>query len=439
MVKEPQDLSEFAAAPSEGDGRISTMAAGLVGSEILKIAGDIRELGRAGVEVCNLTVGDFKPAQFPIPELLAQGIRDALAAGQTNYPPSNGVLELREAVRAFYERELGLGYTTDSVLVAGGGRPCIYAAYRALVDAGDTVVYPVPSWNNNHYCHMLGATKLPITCGVDNNFLPTREAVIESLPKARMLCLNSPLNPTGTAFSREALLGICEAIVAENHRRERSGERPLYLLFDHIYWMLTFEGVEHYTPPQLVPEMARWTVFVDGISKAFAATGVRVGWSVGPVDVIQRMSAFLGHVGAWAPRAEQLATVAMLEDPAAVAEFHAGFKAGVLSRLRRLYRGLRELREAGLPVDAIAPMGAIYLTVRVHPFGKTTPEGKTLETNEDVRKYLLDAARVAVVPFQAFGTGDAGQGWFRLSVGAVGEQEIDDALPRVGAALKALT
>ena len=437
-MTEPQDLTEFAAAPSDRGGRVSTMAAGLIGSEILKIAGDIQALQREGVEVCNLTVGDFRPAQFRIPDKLEQGIRDALAAGQTNYPPSNGLLELREAVQRFYARELGLGYTTDSVLIAGGGRPCIYAAYRALVDAGDTVAYPVPSWNNNHYCHMLGATKLPITCGVESSFLPTREAVIESLPKARMLCLNSPLNPTGTAFTKDALQGICEAIVDENRRREQTGARPLYLLFDHIYWTLTFAGVEHFTPPQLVPEMARWTVFVDGISKAFAATGVRVGWAVGPVDVIGRMSAILGHVGAWAPRAEQLATVRLLDDPDAIARFHAGFKAGVLGRLQRLHEGFTKLRDEGLPVDAIAPMGAIYLTVRVAPFGKTTPGGALLETNEDVRKYLLDAARVAVVPFQAFGTGDAGQGWFRLSVGAVSEDEIDAALPRLAAALGAL-
>ena len=441
-MTDPQDVRAFAASPSPtapgAAGRISTMASGLIGSEILKIAADIRTLQAEGVEVCNLTVGDFSPKQFPIPDELAAGIRDALAAGHTNYPPSNGLVELREAVQRFYARELGLDYTTDSVLIAGGGRPCIYATYRAVVDAGDTVAYPVPSWNNNHYCHMLGATKLPITCGVESSFLPTREAVIESLAKARLLCLNSPLNPTGTAFTRDALRGICEAIVDENHRREQAGARPLYLLFDHIYWTLTFAGVEHYTPPQLVPEMARWTIFVDGISKAFAATGVRVGWAVGPVDVISRMSAILGHVGAWAPRAEQLATVGLLDDPDAIARFLGGFKAGVLDRLQRLHRGFAELRDAGLPVDAIAPMGAIYLTVRVHPFGKRTPSGELLETNEDVRKYLLDAARMAVVPFQAFGTGDAGEGWFRLSVGAVSSQDIDAALPRLAEALKAL-
>jgi aspartate aminotransferase len=440
MSSKVQDLSEFAAAPpTEGAaGRVSTMASGLIGSEILKIAGDIRELVREGVEVCNLTVGDFDPRQFPIPNVLEQGICDALAAGQTNYPPSNGIPELREAVREFYARELGLRYPLESFLIAGGARPCIYGTYRAVVDPGDTVAYPVPSWNNNHYCHMVGAAKLEIDCGPATKFLPTREAVLECLPKARLLCLNSPLNPTGTAFDSDSLRDICEAIVAENHRRERAGDKPLYLLYDHIYWMLTFDNVEHVTPPQLVPEMARWTVFIDGISKSFAATGVRVGWAVGPVDVIKRMTSVLGHVGAWAPRAEQVASVALLEDREAIADYHQGFKAGILNRLRRLYDGFEAMRAQGLPVEAVPPMGAIYLTVKIAPFGKRTPAGKPLSNNEDVRKYLLDAARVGLVPFQAFGVGDSGAGWFRLSVGAVGEQEIADALPRIAEALVAL-
>src|SRR5690606_16211752 len=171
MPTSVQDLTEFAAAPGAALGRVSTMASALVGSEILKIAGDIRELMAAGVEVCNLTVGDFDPKQFPVPALLDSGIRDALAAGQTNYPPSNGIPELREAVRNFYERELGLRYSSDSVLIAGGARPCIYATYRAVVDPGETVAYPIPSWNNNHYCHMIGATKRVIDCGYESKFL----------------------------------------------------------------------------------------------------------------------------------------------------------------------------------------------------------------------------------------------------------------------------
>jgi aspartate aminotransferase len=208
-------------------------------------------------------------------------------------------------------------------------------------------------------------------------------------------------------------------------------------MYDHIYWMLRFGGTEHVTPPQLLPEMARYTIFVDGISKAFAATGLRVGWALGPADVIARMSAVLGHVGAWPPRAEQVATVALLDGPEAAREFHARFLRELGTRLDRLHQGFQALRGRGLPVDSIPPMGAIYLTVRINPFGRRTPAGHELRTNDDIRRYALEAAGVAMVPFQAFGSLDE-DGWFRLSVGAVSEAEIEEALPRLANALAAL-
>jgi aspartate aminotransferase len=433
-----QDLTAHATATGEApERRMSKMAGALIGSEILKIAADIRALVAQGHKVCNLTVGDFNPQQFPIPEKLHQAVLRALEQHETNYPAANGQLELRQALQRFYERELGLRYPLDSFLVAGGARPVIYGTYRTLVDEGDTVIYPVPSWNNNHYVHMCGARGVQVLCGPETRFLPTGEALLAELPNARLVCLNSPLNPTGTAIDPEALRGICEAILAENHKREASGQRPVYLMYDHIYWMLCFGGTHHVTPPGLCPEMARYTIFVDGISKAFAATGLRVGWAVGPVDVIRQMSAVIGHVGAWAPRPEQVATVELLDDPRAIRDYHRGFLSGVEARLDLLHRGFQALKNEGLPVDSIPPMGAIYLTVRIVPFGQTTPSGQVLRTNEDVRKYVLTDAGIGIVPFQAFGVpGD--DGWFRLSVGAVSEGDIKAALPRLAAAMSAL-
>jgi aspartate aminotransferase len=433
----PPALDLTAAARLAGPRRASEMAAGLVASEILRIAGQIRALVRAGTPICNLTVGDFDPRQFPIPARLRAGITAALEAGETNYPPSDGVPELRQSVQRYYRRELGLDYPVESVLIAGGARPVIYAIYRAVVDAGDRVVYPLPSWNNTHYVHMLGATGVPVPCSSANRFLPTAEELAPELRTARLLCLNSPLNPTGTAIAPEALRDICDAIVAENARREQGGERPLYLMYDHIYWPLCVGGTRHATPPALVPAMARYTIFVDGISKAFAATGVRVGWAVGPVDLIERMSAILGHVGAWAPRAEQVATAALLDDPAGCAEYNAGFIAGIQRRLDAMYQAFQRMKAKGLPVDVIAPMGAIYLSARIHPFGKRTREGAVLATNEQVRAWILAAAQIGMVPFQAFGVPDE-SGWFRLSVGAVSEAQIAEAVPRLEAALLTL-
>lgn len=428
------DLSSFVRPREGAPRRAASMAEKLVGSEILKIAAEIRALIAKGQTVCNLTVGDFDPKQFPIPKALRQAIVDAYDAGETNYPPSNGMPDLRNAVQRFYERELGLRYPLESILIASGARPVIYGIYRAVVDEGDTVLYPVPSWNNNHYVTMVGARGESIPCDADTRFLPTREGLLGHLPKARLICLNSPLNPTGTAMSRDSVLAISEAIVKENESRQARGERPVYLMYDHIYWMLTSRGTEHVTPPALVPEMARYTIFVDGISKAFAATGVRVGWCVGPTDVVDRMSAILGHVGAWAPRAEQVATAKLLEQPEGYHAYLSELKGGIEARLDALHRAFQDMKSRGLAVDSLSPEGAIYLTVRIAPFGKTTPSGTELKTNEDVRRFVLDAAGIGIVPFQAFGVmGETG--WFRLSIGAVSLRDIEDAMPRLAEAL----
>jgi aspartate aminotransferase len=418
--------------------RISRMAQGLAGSDILRIANEIRAMAATGRAVCDLTIGDFGPDQFKIPARLSEAIQQAVASGQTNYPPTNGLTELRQTVRDFYARELHLDYPLESVMIASGGRPLVYALYRAVCDPGDRVVYAVPSWNNHHYSHMVGAESVVIEGRPEDRFMPTRTQIERALPGARIVCLNSPLNPSGTAISRESLLAICEAILTENDGRERRGERPAYLLYDQIYWMLSFGGIEHVTPPGLLPEMARYTLLVDGISKAFAATGLRVGWGFGPVDVIARMAAILGHIGAWAPRPEQVGTIALLRDEKALREHREAFGLAVGARLDRLHRGIAALEAEGLPVRSLSPMGAIYLTAHMALQGRSTPAGQRLRTNEDVRRYLLEAAAFGVVPFEAFGARGQ-EGWFRLSVGAVGLAEIDEGLSRVAKAIRALS
>jgi aspartate aminotransferase len=414
----------------------SQMAGGLIGSEILKIAADIRAMVAEGHTICNLTVGDFNSKYFPIPTPFRKSIEAALEAGETNYPPSDGMLQLRKAVKSFYERRLGLDYPLESFIITSGARPAIYATYQTLIDEGDKVVYPIPSWNNNHYCHISRATSESVICRAEDAFLPTREILEGSLTDAKLLSLCSPLNPCGTAFTQEALEGICDLVLEENAAREKT-DRPLFIMYDQVYWMLTFGDTVHYNPVSLRPELAPYTIFVDGISKAFAATGVRVGWTVAPPDIAGAMSNILGHIGAWAPRAEQIATAALLLDDDAIDGYHTHMISEIESRLNLLFDGIRELGEDGLPASAIPPMGAIYLTAQFDLIGRRTPSGTTLKTNEDIRKYLLSSARLAVVPFQAFGSKEE-TGWFRLSVGAVSIDEIGEMLPRLRKALEAL-
>src|SRR5262245_29309643 len=417
-----------------GDEQLSKLSRGLIGSEVLRIAAEIRTLIAQGQAVCNLTVGDFDPREFHPPDRLLTGVQKALASGHTNYPPSNGTLELRQAVARFYAREFGLEYPVESVLVAGGARPLIYATYRALVDPGDRVAYPVPSWNNNHYCYLTGARGLPIEVGRDSAFHPTPAQVREVLPDIRLLALCTPLNPTGTAIDPEALAAISRDIVEENARRRSRGERPVFLMFDQVYWSLEFDRMSPLTPPLLVPEVTPYTILLDAISKSLASTGLRVGWSLANPLVTQRMSDLLGHVGAWAPKAEQIATAEFIDDHDAFHAFRMEMHQKLRARLERLHRGFMALKARGLPVDAVGPEGTLYLSANVNLFGRSL-DGVRMENNEDIRKTLLTAAGIAVVPFQAFGLARE-DGWFRLSVGAVSLDAIEQGLGRLGGMLE---
>ena len=415
--------------------RASKIAGSLVGSEILKIAADVRALAASGRDICNLTVGDFSPTEFRIPEALEHGIVEALHRGETNYPPSDGTLPLREAIRSLYGRELGFTPELASVIVTAGSRPGIYSTYTTLLDPGDKVVYPTPSWNNNHYVHLAAAQGVCVPCDASTNFLPTRQMLEGAVRGARLLALCSPLNPTGTAFTADALRAICDLVIEENGRRG-AGERPLYLMYDQVYWTLTFGDTKHVHPIEVRPEVAPYTIYVDGISKAFAATGVRVGWIVAPVDIAASMSAVLGHVGAWAPKAEQSAVAALLGDDAAMRSYRTSIVAGVRERLDALYNGISDMRDLGCPVEVLTPEGAIYLSARFALRGRSAPDGAVLKTDEDVRVYLLHSAGVALVPFQAFGVTED-SGWYRLSVGAVSMAQIATMLPRLQAAITA--
>ncbi|MDO6390956.1 aminotransferase class I/II-fold pyridoxal phosphate-dependent enzyme [Pontibacter sp. BT731] len=415
---------------------VSKMAQNLIGSEIIKLAGEVNAMIAKGDQICNLTIGDFDPKIYPIPGELRAGIAEAYAEGHTNYPPANGVAVLRKAVADFTRDRLGLAYSENDILIAGGSRPLIYATYLALVDPGDKVVFPTPSWNNNHYCHLSGATPVMVETSPDNNFMPTAADVASSLKGATLLALCSPLNPTGTMFSKKDLEDICDLVIAENKSRG-AGEKPLYILYDQIYWMLTFGEHQHYDPVNLRPELRDYTIYIDGTSKCFAATGVRVGYAFGPTVVIDKMKAILGHVGAWAPKAEQMATARFLHQTDAVDVFLDEFKHDVRASLDMLYHAFKDLKNEGYNVDAIEPMGAIYLSAKLDLAGKTTPSGQLLQTSKDISFYILEEAKLAVVPFSAFGSAPE-LAWFRLSVGGASLESIKDSLGRLREALQKL-
>ncbi len=417
--------------------KLSQLSETLIGSEIVKLGNEIKEKIKQGNKIYNFTIGDFDSSIFPIPSELQKEIIEAFNLRYTTYPPADGIFELREAVAKFLSEREGLNYTTNEILIAAGGRPLIYAAYRAIVDKGEKVIYPVPSWNNNHYVHFTEGQHIMIEAKKENNFMPTAAEIAPHIKGASLIALCSPLNPTGTTFTKEELEAICDLVIAENQSR-REDEKKLYLLYDQIYWTLTFGETNHYDPVSLRPPMKEYTIFIDGISKAFAATGVRVGWSMGPAHLIAKMKAINSHVGAWSPMAEQHATANYLKQSKAIDNYFTIFKSEISERLNRIYDGFIQLKREGYAVDAVAPQAAIYLTIQLNLAGKQTASGKKLERQTDVTDYLLDEAKLAVVPFSSFGA-SADSSWYRLSVGTCKKEEITEMLKKLKDALRHLS
>ncbi len=416
-----------------GNHTLSHLAETLIASEIVRLGATIKEKIRQGNHIYNYTIGDFDSTQFPIPGLLLEEIIQAYREGKTTYPAAEGELELRKAVSDFISAYQSVHYSTNEILISAGGRPLIYSVYRTIVDKGDKVIYPVPSWNNNHYIHFTEGEHVVIEATKENNFMPTAAQIAPHVKGAAMLALCSPLNPTGTTFKKEELEAICDLVIAENETR-KEGEKKLYLMFDQIYWALTFGETKHYNPVALRPKMKAYTVFIDGISKAFAATGVRVGWAMGPEELIVKMRSLNSHIGSWAPMAEQHAVARFLTNDNEVQSFLDHFKSEVDIRLRKIYEGFQQLKKDGFPVDAIIPQAAIYLTVQINLVGKKTAEGLLLKEQHDVTAYLLSEAKLALVPFSAFGA-DKDNNWYRISVGCCKKEEIETMFSKLREAL----
>ncbi|MES2591540.1 MAG: aminotransferase class I/II-fold pyridoxal phosphate-dependent enzyme [Bacteroidota bacterium] len=416
---------------------VSKLAENIIGSEIIKLAAEVNEKIKKGEKIHNLTIGDFNSKIFPIPSELKQAIIDAYIDDQTNYPAADGMLELRQAVSKLLMERGNLDYKSDEIVIAGGARPVIYAIFKALVDEGDTVVFPVPSWNNNHYTYLNNAKQVLIETSPSTNFMPTAADLKPHISSANLIALCSPLNPTGTTFRKNDLEEICDLILEENKIRTAKGVKPLYLMYDQIYWALTHGTTIHYEPVSLRPEMKNYTVFVDGISKSLAATGVRVGWAMGPKKIIEKIKMILTHVGAWAPKAEQVATAVYLNNLENYDVFLDDIKTKINDRLVGFYKGFQTLKTEGFKVDAIVPEAAIYLTVQFALHGKKTAEGKILHSTQDVTKYILDEAKVALVPFYAFGA-SPDSSWYRLSVGTCKLEDVTTVIENLRTALKKL-
>ena len=414
------------------DWYLSEMANGIERSRILSIATDVRKLKEDGKEVTAFTVGDFSPEHFAVPSRFIDELSKAVKSNETNYPPAAGLPELRKQLADWMTQKYRYNVEPEGVIVGSGARPVLYASFRLFLSPGEGLAHGVPAWNNHYYVHLNDAVGIPIKGTSESRFLPTAEAIKERISDIRVLILNSPLNPTGTCFSKEELTKICDVIIHENNRRRNNDEKPLMLVYDQVYSTMTANGVEHHHPVALRPEMFDYTITLDAISKSLSATGLRLGWMTLPPKLAAPVVALIGHMGAWPARPIQIAASKTYESHKYLEDFFTELDSKIEQRMNILFNRLSEMKNRGIPVDFIPPQGGIYLSTRFNLFNLLG-----VETNEEIREWLLEMPGIAVIPFQAFGLMED-TGWFRISIGAVSCNEISAAMDRLESSLNEL-
>ena len=395
--------------------RLKTLAP----SSTLAVQAKARELRARGIDVISFGAGE---PDFDTPERIKNAALQAMRRGQTKYTEVGGVPELRAAVCAKLKRDDGLDYTADEILVSCGAKHTLYNLATALLNPGDEVLVPSPFWvSYPEQARLLGAVPVAVdtreATGFDLDPDRLRAAVT---PRTKLVVVNSPNNPTGAVFSRDALEAVARLAL----------ERGLWVVSDECYASLTFEG-RHVSIASLGPEIKARTVVVNTCSKAYAMTGWRIGYAAGPRALIRGMTDVQSQVTSNPSSVAQWAAVEALSGP----QDEVAKMAGEFDRRRRLIVGGLN----ALPgVSCVMPKGAFYAFANVSGlFGRTWTHGDTrttLKGSLDVTGFLLEAARVAVVPGLDFGS-DA---HVRFSY-ATSDALISEGLTRMKAAIATLS
>jgi aspartate aminotransferase len=348
-----------------------------------------RELKASGVDVISLSVGE---PDFDTPDHIKEAAIDAIRRGETKYPPVSGINPLREAIVKKFKRENGLDYKVSQTIVGTGGKHVIYNALLATLNPGDEVVIPRPYWVSYPEMVILcGGTPVFADTDMAHDFKLQPEDLERVItPKTKWIILNSPSNPSGAAYTRDEMKKITDVLMRHPH---------VWVLTDDMYEHLTYGDFEFVTPAQVEPGLYERTLTMNGVSKAYAMTGWRIGYAAGPEPLIKAMDFVQGQQTSGASSISQWAAVAALDG---TQEHLARFKAAFQERRDLVVSMLNQSKGLKCPV----PEGAFY----VYPscaelIGKTTETGKTLATDEDFVTELLQAEGVAAVHGSAFGLG----------------------------------
>ncbi|WOR15127.1 pyridoxal phosphate-dependent aminotransferase [Hyphomonas sp. FCG-A18] len=368
------------------------------------------ELRRAGEDVIGLGAGE---PDFDTPDHIKQAAIDAINAGKTKYTPADGLPELKEAICAKFKRDNDLTYTPDQVHVAPGGKPVIFNALVSTLNEGDEVVIPAPYWvSYPEMVKLCGGTPVVVSCGPNAQYKLTPEALEGAItPNTKWLILNSPSNPTGAAYTKDELKALGQVLLRHPQ---------VWILTDDMYEHLVYDGFEYSTIAQVEPGLYDRTLTMNGVSKAYAMTGWRIGYAAGPADLIKTMRKVISQTTSNPCSVSQYAAIEALNGSHDfLPERNAVFK-------QRRDFVVAELNKAeGLTCGT--PEGAFY----VYPscagvIGKTAPSGKVIKTDADFASELLEQEKVAVVMGEAFGLSPA----FRISY-ATSNEALEKAMARI--------
>jgi aspartate aminotransferase len=348
-----------------------------------------RELKAQGMDVISLSVGE---PDFDTPDHIKEAAIEAIRRGETKYPPVSGINPLREAIVKKFKRENGLDYKVSQTIVGTGGKHVIYNALLATLNPGDEVVIPRPYWVSYPEMVILcGATPVFAETDMAHDFkLQPEELERVITPKTKWIILNSPSNPSGAAYSRDELKKITDVLMRHPH---------VWVLTDDMYEHLTYGDFEFVTPAQVEPGLYERTLTMNGVSKAYAMTGWRIGYAAGPETLIKAMDFVQGQQTSGASSISQWAAVAALDG---TQEHLKRFKAAFQERRDLVVSMLNQTKGLQCPT----PEGAFYVYPScAETIGRKAPSGKTIETDEDFVTELLQAEGVAAVHGSAFGLG----------------------------------
>ena len=386
-------------------------------SPTLVVTQKARELKAAGRDIIGLGAGE---PDFDTPDNIKEAAIAAIKRGETKYTAVDGTPELKAAIVEKFRRDSGLDYKPEQITVGTGGKQVLYNAFVATLDPGDEVIIPAPYWVSYPDMALLAeGTPVVVPCSENNRFkLQAGDLEAAINPKTKWVILNSPSNPSGAAYSREEMQAITDVIKAHEQVR---------VMTDDIYEHLVYDGFQFVTAAEVEPALVERTLTVNGVSKAYCMTGWRIGFAGGPADLVKAMAKVQSQSTSNPSSVSQAAAVEALNGPQDFIEAH-----NVAFKARR-----------NLVVDAInicpgltcqKPEGAFY----VYPscagaIGKTTPDGKVIETDGDFVTYLLESEGVAAVQGEAFGLSP----YFRISY-ATSTEALEEACQRIKRACEAL-